>query len=349
MYQVALKEARAGMVLAESVVSEDGSTLLLKAGQVLNMGMIRKLEERNIALITVSDIYSLQINPMDQMQIALKRSYYAAISKYSSMQIVGNKNDNIPKIVKRMYIIIDYICKNEVILDYCLQMRMVKEKNLYEKAVETSVFSGLLAGVYGCNNQDMGDIMAGALLHDTGCLEMTFLIGKEEKTHQEDLLWWEHPTYGYYFAIQNNLSRGVAEIIQNHEERYDGSGYPKQLRGEEIPLGARIVAICANITENIIYNGMKPYEALEIIYATSGIYFDSKLVNLFVGSIALYPMGALVRLSTGEVGVITNIRKNHGPRPIVNVYYNSFNKPLSTPKVIDLGEQRTIFIEEILG
>lgn len=349
MYRIALVEARAGMVLAESVMSEDGKSLLLKAGQVLNSGMIHKLEERNVALISVSDIYSLQINPIDQMQVALKRSYYAAIDKYSSIQIVGNKNDNIPKIVKRMYGIIDHICKNEIILDYCLQMRMVKERNLSEKAVETSVFSGLLAGVYGCDDEEMSNIMAGGLLHDTGCLEMTFLIGKAGKTKQEDLLWREHPTYGYYFALQNNLSREIAEIIQYHEEKYDGSGYPKQLKGEEIPLGARIVAICANVTENTIYNGMKPYEALEVIYATSGTYFDAKLVTLFVGSIALYPMGALVRLSTGEVGVITNIRKNHGPRPIVSVYYNSFNKPLSSPKVIDLGQQRTIFIEEILG
>lgn len=348
MYQVALIEARVGMVLAEPVISEDGK-LLLKAGQVLNQSMIRKLEERHVQLITVDDIYSLQINPIDQMQITLKKSYDYVISKYSSKQQVGNKRNDIPQIVKWMNTVIENICKDEKILDYCLQMRMVKERNLYEKAVETSVFSGLLAGVYGCSTQQLYDIMVGGLLHDTGCLEMTFLIGKEQKTAQEELLWKEHPTYGYYFAIQNELSREMAEIIQYHEERYDGSGYPKQLKGEEIPLGARIVSICANITENIVYNGMKPYEALEVIYATSGVYFDAKLVKLFVGSIVLYPMGALVRLSTGEVGVITNIRKNSGPRPMVSVYYNSFNKPLSTPKIIDLGEQRTIFIEEILG
>lgn len=218
-----------------------------------------------------------------------------------------------------------------------------------KKAIETSVFSGLLAGVYGCSLQELYTIMVGGLLHDSGCLEMTFLVGKNDKNPQEELLWNEHPTYGYYFAIQNNLSREIAEIIQYHEERYDGSGYPKHLSGENIPLGARIVSICANITENIIYNGLKPYEALEVIYATSGVYFDASLINLFVESIALYPMGALVRLSTGEVGVITNIRKNLGPRPIVTVYYNSFNKPLTTPKIIDLGEQRTVFIEKILS
>lgn len=348
MYQVALQEARIGMVLAQPVISKDGQKLLLKEGQVLNHTVLRKLTEWNIPSISVADIYSLQINPIDQMQITLKESYRAAISKYSSLQQVGNKRNDIPQIVKKMYEIIELICMNEVILNYCLQMRMVKERNLYQKAVVTSVFSGLLGGVYGCNREQLYNIMVGGLLHDSGCLEMTFLIGKENKTEQEALLWKEHPTYGYYFAIQNNLPREIAEIIQYHEEHVDGSGYPKQLHGDDIPTGARIVAICANVTESIVYNHMKPYEALEIIYGTSGIYFDSKLVKLFVNSIVLYPMGALVRLSTGEIGIIINIRKNQGARPIVNVHYNSFYKPLSHPKVIDLGEQRTVFIEEIL-
>lgn len=349
MYQIAIHEAKIGMVLVEPVIDQESQKLLVKEGQILNQNIIKKLADWNVQLISVADLHSLQINPIDKMQVTLKDSYSDAISLYSSMQIAGNKRDDIPQIVKKMQRIIDNICKEEKILNYCLEMRMVKERNLYKKAVHTSVFAGLLAGAYGCRMEMMQNVMIGGLLHDSGCLEMTFLIGKQNKTPQEELLWKEHPTYGYYFAIQNELSREMAEIIQHHEEHVDGSGYPKQLKGDEIPLGARIVAICSNITENIIYNDMKPYEALELIYGTSGIYFDAKLVNLFLGSIALYPMGALVRLSTGEVGVITNIRKNPGARPVVSVYYNSVNRPLSTPKIIDLGVQRTIFIEEILG
>ncbi|MBR5799227.1 MAG: HD domain-containing protein [Lachnospiraceae bacterium] len=349
MYKVSISEARVGMVLVEPVMAEDGQHYLLKAGQVLNSAMLKRLRDFNVPLISVADIYSLQIDPIDRMGLVVEKSYRDALDKYSSPQRVGNKRDDIPQIVEKMQQVIERICEDEMIINYCLQMRMVKERDLYQKAIETSVFSGLLAGVCGCTGEELYHIMVGGLLHDAGCLEMTFLIGKQGKTGQEELLWREHPTYGYYFAIQNELPREVAEIIQYHEERIDGSGYPKQLKGDEIPLGARIVAICAGITESTIYNGMKPYEALEIIYGTAGVYFDVKLVNLFLGSVALYPMGALVRLTTGEIGVITNIRKNYGARPVVNVHYNSFYKPLSQPKEIDLGEQRTIFIEEILG
>ena len=72
MYKIALSEARVGMVLAETVMSADGKQMLLNSGQVLNRAMIQKLEERNVQLIVVADIYSLQINPIDQMQIVLE-------------------------------------------------------------------------------------------------------------------------------------------------------------------------------------------------------------------------------------------------------------------------------------
>ena len=303
MYKVSLSEAQPGMVLVEPVIAENGQCLL-KAGQTLNRAMIQRLRELGVLLVSVADLYSLQINPMDRMQLVMEKSYRDVLEKYSTSQKEGNKRDDIPQIVKKMQDIITMICRNEKIIDECLQMRIIKSQNLYQKAIETSVFSGLLAGVYGCSKEEMYQIMVGGLLHDSGCLEMTFLIGRKNKLEQEERLWREHPTYGYYFAIQNELPREIAKIIQCHEEHVDGSGYPKQLKGDEIPLGAKIVGICSSITESILYEDMKPYEALEIIYGTSGIYFDAELVNLFLESIALYPMGALVRLTTGEIGVI---------------------------------------------
>ena len=65
-------------------------------------------------------------------------------------------------------------------------------------------------------------------------------------------------------------------------------------------------------------------------------------------TIPVYPLGALVRLSNGEVGIVANIRKNEGGRPIVKVHYNRFNRPITESKIIDLGKERTVFIEEVL-
>jgi hypothetical protein len=88
--------------------------------------------------------------------------------------------------------------------------------------------------------------------------------------------------------------------------------------------------------------------AVEELYGTSGIYYDPDVVNTFIENIPVYPLGEVVRLSTQEVGIVSNIRKNKGPRPLVKVYYNRVNRPITEDKIIDLGAERTIFIEEIL-
>ena len=88
--------------------------------------------------------------------------------------------------------------------------------------------------------------------------------------------------------------------------------------------------------------------AIEELYGTSGIYYDPEVVKVFVNNIPIYPLGVMVRLSTQEVGIVSNIRKNEGPRPIVKIYYNRVNRPITEDKIVDLGKERTIFIEEIL-
>ncbi len=88
--------------------------------------------------------------------------------------------------------------------------------------------------------------------------------------------------------------------------------------------------------------------AIEELYGTSGIYYDPDVVKAFVNNIPIYPLGVMVRLSTKEVGIVSNIRKNEGPRPVVKIYYNRVNRPITEDKIIDLGLERTIFIEEIL-
>ena len=120
------------------------------------------------------------------------------------------------------------------------------------------------------------------------------------------------------------------------------------MKEEEIPMVARIIRVCAHYANAVINHGMMPYMAIEELYGASGFYFDPKVVETFVDNIAIYPLGAMVRLSTKEVGIVSNIRKNKGARPVVKIYYNRVNRPITEDKIVDLGLERTVFIEEIL-
>lgn len=198
------------------------------------------------------------------------------------------------------------------------------------------------------SGEDIVTTVTGALLHNIGICEMPMLIGKDNLTGQQQELYRQHPTYGYYFAVQKNIPRTIADCIQYHHERFDGSGYPKGLTGNEIPLPARIVGMCAGYSDDINNKKIPRYMAIEKLYGTSGIYYDYDVVNAFIKNIPIYPLGEMVRLSTQEAGIVSNIRKNEGPRPIVKIYYNRVNRPITEDKIVDLGQERTIFIEDTL-
>jgi putative nucleotidyltransferase with HDIG domain len=231
---------------------------------------------------------------------------------------------------------------------FLTEMRIMNKNLLYEHAVNTCVLSLLVAGAMDLGEVNMRVIGIGALLHDIGAIEMPQLLPIMQRSKQEELLWREHSQYGYYFAKEAGFREEICEIILYHHEKWNGSGYPKQLTGEEIPLGARILAVCDSYDRLIRRSQYPHYQAIEYLYGSGNFYLDSNVVNTMCNNLAVYPLGSLVRLSNHEVGVVVNVRKNLGPRPIVKIYYNHLNKPYAEPKEVDLGKERTLFIKEIL-
>ena len=282
------------------------------------------------------------------MAESLIGDFITRLRKTAPRRREANKHDYMVEIEQHLEKIILKIAKIEEILEFLVELKLVDNVRLYQHSIYTAILSGLVAGCMKLDEEDILCSVAGGLLHHIGICEMPMLVGLETLTEAQQKLWDEHPTYGYYFAVQKNIPRKIANAIQCHHERWNGSGYPKGISGEEIPLVARIVSVCAHYSSCVTYKNVPPYMAIEDLYGASGMYYDPEVVNAFVNNIAIYPLGEMVRLSTKEVGIVSNIRKNEGPRPIVKVYYNRVNRPISEDKIIDLGVERTVFIEEIL-
>ena len=347
MSELRLSEVKPGMKLEQAVVMSDGKTLL-SSGTILSISNIDKLQEFGIKVINVADRYTHLITPTDKMQTQLVEDFIRILRRIAPNCPEANKSDEVVKVANILEHIIPKIAKNEAVLEFMVELRIIDKIKLYEHSVHTAVLAGLVAGSMGLDIENILCAVTGGLLHNIGVAEMPTLLNISQMTPQQENLWKEHPTYGYYFAIQKNIPRVIANCIQYHHERYDGSGYPKGIKGEEIPVLARIVKICSKYSAAVTYQDISPYMAVEEIYGASGIYYDPEVVKAFVNNIPIYPLGVMVRLSTKEVGIVSNIRKNKGPRPIVKVYYNRVNRPITEDKVIDLGVERTIFIEEIL-
>lgn len=347
MSELFISEVKPGMRLEQAIVMPDGKTLL-SSGTILSIKNIEKLHELNIKLINIADRYTHLITPIDKMQTQLVEDFTRMLRQIAPNSPEANKSDEVVKVANMLEKIILKIAKNETVLEFMVELRIIDKVKLYDHSVHTAVLAGLVAGSMGLDVENILCAVTGGLLHNIGVAEMPTLLNIKEMTPPQQTLWREHPTYGYYFAIQKNISRTIANCIQYHHERYDGTGYPKGIKGEEIPLLARIISICAKYSAAITYENISPYMAVEEIYGASGIYYDPEVVKAFVNNIPIYPLGVMVRLSTKEVGIVSNIRKNKGPRPIIKVYFNRVNRPITEDKIIDLGVERTIFIEEIL-
>lgn len=344
---LSISQIKPGMKLEQSVYLPDGKCLLT-AGTVISNRNIEKFRELGILEVDVADIYTLFISLADKMEELLVEDFIRILRKISPNRPEANKNDEVVKVAAKLEVLIRKLAKNEDILAFLVELRVIDKVRLYENALHTAVYSGLTAGCMGLSTDEMVCAIVGGLLHDIGMAEMPSILTMGELPPQEKNLWKEHPTYGYYFALQKNIPRAIANCILYHHENWDGSGFPKGIAKEEIPVAARIVRVCANYTHAVINDKVVPYMAIEELYGASGIYFEPEVVEAFTNNIAIYPLGSMVRLSTKEVGIVSNIRKNKGPRPVIKIYFNRVNRPITEDKIVDMGKERTVFIEEVL-
>ena len=139
------------------------------------------------------------------------------------------------------------------------------------------------------------------------------------------------------------LPGDLARIAALHHERHDGSGYPKGLRGSEIGMVGSIAAIIdtfdALTVKRPYAEPVSPSAAISMLYKWRGVFFDAHLVEQFIRCIGIFPVGSLVELNTGEVGVVIaqNLTKRLLPR--VMVIRDKDGHPMSPHKLLDLSRE----------
>jgi len=166
--------------------------------------------------------------------------------------------------------------------------------------------------------------------------------GLPEKINQEIP---RHPERGAEILGQyGRFTPEILESVLQHHERWDGSGYPARLQGEDVSPFARIIAMADTYYEMVSRRpGREPYmphEAVEFILAYNGVLFDPELVQIFIRLVPLYPTGTTVRVNTGELGIISNANLGYIGRPVVRVCFNSESGILAKPYEMNLAEPR---------
>ncbi|HMT80717.1 MAG TPA: HD domain-containing phosphohydrolase, partial [Azonexus sp.] len=141
---------------------------------------------------------------------------------------------------------------------------------------------------------------------------------------------------------QVNLPQEVMLNVSRHHERWDGSGYPRRLKFEQIGLAAEIAGLadsfCAMLKDKPYRTALGHQEALEELHNLRGKMFNPALMEQFVQCVGLYPIGTLVELNTGEVGVVIQQNRVQRSKPRVVVMLDAGKKQVRAYRVVDLRE-----------
>ena len=141
-------------------------------------------------------------------------------------------------------------------------------------------------------------------------------------------------------ASRQGVSEVTKDVCLHHHEKVDGSGYPKGLNGDSMSLFAKMGAVCDvydAVTSNRPYKaGWDPAESIKRMAEWKG-HFDPAVFQAFVKSLGIYPIGSLVRLESGKLGVVTEQGEQSLLKPKVKVFFSTKSQAYIKPEIIDLA------------
>ncbi|MCD1628618.1 HD-GYP domain-containing protein [Marinobacter shengliensis] len=226
----------------------------------------------------------------------------------------------------------------------CLGRIREKDNYLLEHSVNLSVLMSLFGNYRNLPADVLYQTVVGALLHDLGKI-----LTPDDILHKPGRLTAEEFEVMKLHARHSRdilaSTEGIGEIAvitaAQHHEKLDGSGYPEGLKGEEITEYGRMVAITdvydAITSDRVYHKGMTPSQGLKKLLEWSGDHLDPELVKQFIRCIGLYPVGSLVLLESGRLGVVVETNDQDQRLPVVRVMYHTrFRLPI-TVETIDLS------------
>ncbi|HKJ77488.1 MAG TPA: HD-GYP domain-containing protein [Gammaproteobacteria bacterium] len=226
-----------------------------------------------------------------------------------------------------------------------LCLTRLKDRDRYTSmhSVNVCIFALAFGRHIGLTADDLFELGMGALLHDLGKMWVPLEILKKPGplTPEEFEVMKAHPGHGRELLAEcDDIPKRALAVAAHHHERYDGTGYPDGLKGREIQLFPRIVAVCDvydAITSKRSYNvPISEHAALRKLYEGRGTAFEPRAVDKFIQCIGVYPVGSVVALTNGEIGVVVTVNEEDRTRPTVKLLLGRKGHPYNAPRYINL-------------
>lgn len=287
---------------------------------------------------------SLAVSMEDEMQRAVKlceRSKAAVVSMFGDARMgQALQFEQAGELVEE---ISDSIMRHPNALISLARLKNADEYT-YMHSVAVCALMIALARNLGLNEGQVREAGLAGLLHDIGKMAIpNEVLNKPGKlTDSEFATVRDHPEAGSRMLIESKqVSALVLDVCLHHHEKVDGSGYPHRLAGEQISLYARMGAVCDvydAITSNRPYKeGWDPAESIRKMAEWKG-HFDPVVFQAFVKTVGIYPVGSLVRLESGRIGVVMEQQAKSLLAPRVKVFFSARSKTPTPQETLDLSK-----------
>jgi HD-GYP domain-containing protein (c-di-GMP phosphodiesterase class II) len=387
----AVKDVDEGMVLGKSLYEVNGK-LLLGAGFRINDLMKTKLISRKYTHVYImeegtddivpEDVISDEIKMQAKLELASgvseiqKQASFQKVSSTKAKELIKNgylKNVNV---TMSMTNVVDDILKDisSAGANFA-KMVMIKSEESYffDHACNTAVLAILIGKKYRFSKDELKSLALGTFLHDIG-KKVTEQIKDSDPNAAASDLYNEHPTFGYLLLDNSGgkISPMETQIVNQHHELQDGSGFPIGLKGNNQPPVKtvntdskgriyRLAEICCvvNAFDNMVYNPTKSKQlsqgqALKQMILDSGRLYNKNVVQTLLKVVPYYPVGISVKviniidpLLIGYLGVVAKINEQNINKPVIVLIKDKFQKRIK-PIILDTSKLKHVDLEVMI-
>jgi len=240
---------------------------------------------------------------------------------------------------------VNSVIRNPDALVWFTQLKGKDELSAFH-SLRTGILALSLGRQLGFPKERLHLLGVGALLHDIGKIRIsTELLNRPGRLSAKELeIVRTHVAHGVRILQDTpGMPPEVVETVYHHHERYDGSGYPQGLLGEQISQPGMICAIAdfydAALGDQSYNPNYSAHTVLNRMYDLRDLWFPAELVEQFIQSMSIYPIGSIVEFHSGEIGVVLTVNRSRRLRPRVALVLDPDKTPYPQPRYIDLMRQ----------
>jgi HD-GYP domain-containing protein (c-di-GMP phosphodiesterase class II) len=211
--------------------------------------------------------------------------------------------------------------------------------------IDTAIVAAKIGFALGYGSGQMRDLVICALVHDIGMLRVQEDV-RLKKNGLSETEWIEirkHPAYSYEMLKDKGLPPIVSEVAYQEQEREDGSGYPRGLKGESIHEYAKIIGLSAIYTAMLQPRPQRerkiPFEIIKEIIEQHKEQFPRHLIRIVIEEFSVFPVGLYVKLNTGEIARVVLTNRLTPMKPTIEALIDSHGRRLQEPKKYDMTKE----------